>query len=94
MNAFDVVILAAGKGERMVSEKPKIMHEIMGKPMIDYVVGVARKLNPDNIIAVTGHGREISRSSPERHSCCLCGPERAKGYCPCTSFFSTIFERW
>ena len=42
MKAFDVVILAAGKGERMVSDKPKVMHEIMGKPMIDYVVGVAR----------------------------------------------------
>ena len=56
MKAFDVVVLAAGKGERMVSDKPKVMHEIMGKPMIDYVVGVARKLNPDNIIVVTGHG--------------------------------------
>ena len=30
MKAFDVVILAAGKGERMVSDKPKVMHEIMG----------------------------------------------------------------
>jgi bifunctional UDP-N-acetylglucosamine pyrophosphorylase / glucosamine-1-phosphate N-acetyltransferase len=58
MKALDVVILAAGKGERMVSDKPKVMHEIMGKPMIDYVVDVARKLNPDNIIVVTGHGRE------------------------------------
>jgi bifunctional UDP-N-acetylglucosamine pyrophosphorylase / glucosamine-1-phosphate N-acetyltransferase len=58
MKAFDVVILAAGKGERMVSDKPKVMHEIMGRPMIDYVVDVARKLNPDNIIVVTGHGRE------------------------------------
>jgi bifunctional UDP-N-acetylglucosamine pyrophosphorylase/glucosamine-1-phosphate N-acetyltransferase len=42
----------------MVSDKPKVMHEIMGKPMIDYVVGVARQLNPDNIIVVTGHGKE------------------------------------
>jgi bifunctional UDP-N-acetylglucosamine pyrophosphorylase/glucosamine-1-phosphate N-acetyltransferase len=58
MKAFDIVILAAGKGERMVSDKPKVMHEIMGKPMIDYVVGVAIKLNPDNIIVVTGHGKE------------------------------------
>lgn len=58
MKAFDVVILAAGKGERMVSEKPKVMHEIMGKPMIDYVVAVAQKLNPEKIIVVTGHGRE------------------------------------
>jgi bifunctional UDP-N-acetylglucosamine pyrophosphorylase/glucosamine-1-phosphate N-acetyltransferase len=58
MKAFDIVILAAGKGERMVSDKPKVMHEIMGKPMIDYVVDVAIKLNPDNVIVVTGHGKE------------------------------------
>ncbi len=58
MKACDVVILAAGKGERMVSEKPKVMHEIMGKPMIDYVVNTARMLNPGSIIVVTGHGRE------------------------------------
>ncbi len=58
MKAFDVVILAAGKGERMVSEKPKVMHEIMGRPMIDYVVSVAQKLNPGRIIVVTGHDRE------------------------------------
>ncbi len=58
MKAFDIVILAAGKGERMVSEKPKVMHEIMGRPMIDYVVCVAQKLNPGKIIVVIGHGRE------------------------------------
>ncbi len=33
MNKLDIVILAAGKGERMVSRKPKVMHEIMGKPL-------------------------------------------------------------
>jgi len=35
------------------------MHEIMGRPMIDYVVGVAQELNPNGIIVVVGHGREI-----------------------------------
>jgi bifunctional UDP-N-acetylglucosamine pyrophosphorylase / glucosamine-1-phosphate N-acetyltransferase len=59
MKTFDIVILAAGKGERMMSDKPKVMHEIMGKPMIDYVVDMARKLNPEKIIVVTGHGKEL-----------------------------------
>ncbi|MBA4390370.1 MAG: UDP-N-acetylglucosamine diphosphorylase/glucosamine-1-phosphate N-acetyltransferase [Syntrophus sp. (in: bacteria)] len=58
MKALDIVILAAGKGERMVSEKPKVLHEVMGKPMIDYVVKAAQGLEPSKIIVVTGHGRE------------------------------------
>lgn len=58
MKALDIVILAAGKGERMVSEKPKVLHEVMGKPMIDYVVEAAQGLKPSKIVVVTGHGRE------------------------------------
>jgi bifunctional UDP-N-acetylglucosamine pyrophosphorylase/glucosamine-1-phosphate N-acetyltransferase len=58
MKALDVVILAAGKGERMVSEKPKVLHKVMGKPMIDYVVKAAQGLKPSRIVVVTGHGRE------------------------------------
>jgi len=46
MKKLNVVILAAGKGERMVSKRPKVMHEIMGRPMIHYVVERARELSP------------------------------------------------
>ncbi len=59
MEGFNIVILAAGKGERMISEKPKVMHEIMGKPLIDYVVNAALELKPDRVVAVTGHRREV-----------------------------------
>jgi bifunctional UDP-N-acetylglucosamine pyrophosphorylase / glucosamine-1-phosphate N-acetyltransferase len=58
MNSLNVVILAAGKGERMVSRKPKVMHEIMGKPMIGYVVERAEELSPACIVAVLGFGKE------------------------------------
>lgn len=58
MKEFNIIILAAGKGERMMSKKPKVMHEIMGKPMIGYVVERARDLNPISITAVTGYGRD------------------------------------
>ncbi len=58
MKALDVIILAAGKGERMVSETPKVLHGIMGKAMIDYVVEAAQRVNPAHIVVVTGHGRE------------------------------------
>jgi bifunctional UDP-N-acetylglucosamine pyrophosphorylase / glucosamine-1-phosphate N-acetyltransferase len=59
MKALNVVILAAGKGERMVSGKPKVMHEIMGTPMIGHAVEQARELGPSRIIAILGYGREI-----------------------------------
>ncbi|MBI4548864.1 MAG: NTP transferase domain-containing protein [Ignavibacteriae bacterium] len=50
-----VVILAAGKGTRMNNpEIAKVMYEINGRPMVDYVVDVAAKLQPTRIIAVVG----------------------------------------
>ncbi|HOJ70232.1 MAG TPA: NTP transferase domain-containing protein [Syntrophorhabdaceae bacterium] len=58
MNRLDVIILAAGKGERMKSKKPKVLHEIMGKPMIGYVIERAKELEPNGITVVVGFGRE------------------------------------
>ena len=50
-----VVILAAGQGTRMKSNKAKVLHEIAGRPMILYVVEAARKIAGDNVIVVIGH---------------------------------------
>src|SRR5512136_2781977 len=58
MKELDIVILAAGKGERMVSRKPKVMHEILGKPLIGYIIDAAKSLDPSRVIVVTGYGRE------------------------------------
>ncbi len=58
MDRINIIILAAGKGERMKSEKPKVLHEIMGKPMIGYVIERARELHPENISVVVGFGRD------------------------------------
>lgn len=58
MNRINVIILAAGKGERMKSERPKVLHEIMGKPMIGYVIERAIELYPENISVVVGFGRD------------------------------------
>jgi bifunctional UDP-N-acetylglucosamine pyrophosphorylase / glucosamine-1-phosphate N-acetyltransferase len=55
MPQLNCVILAAGKGTRMVSKLPKIAHPIMGKPMVRYVVAAARELTPRKIVVVTGH---------------------------------------
>lgn len=53
-----VVILAAGKGTRMVSSKPKILFDLAGKKMIDYPISVALSLKPKKIIVVLGNQAE------------------------------------
>ncbi len=56
--SINVVILAAGKGKRMRSDLPKVLHAIAGKPMLAHVVETARKLLPARIVVVYGHGGE------------------------------------
>lgn len=54
-----VVILAAGLGKRMKNpDKPKVMFEVNGKPMIQYVVELALKVDAHRIIPIVGHHRE------------------------------------
>ena len=51
-----VVILAAGKGTRMKSALPKVLHEVAGKAMVQHVVDAADSLNANNTVVVYGHG--------------------------------------
>jgi len=53
-----IVILAAGKGKRMGGIHPKVMFELDGRPLIDYVIETAGKLEPERICVVVGFGRE------------------------------------
>ena len=50
-----VVILAAGLGTRMKSNKVKVLHEVCGKPMVNYVVETARKVAGNNVVLVVGN---------------------------------------
>lgn len=52
------IILAAGKGTRMKSEKYKVLHEVCGTPMIQHVIGNLREAGISDIYAVLGHGSE------------------------------------
>jgi bifunctional UDP-N-acetylglucosamine pyrophosphorylase/glucosamine-1-phosphate N-acetyltransferase len=56
-----VIILAAGKGVRMKSELPKVLHPIAGRPMLGYVLDLAIGLNPKFAICVLGHRSEMVR---------------------------------
>ncbi len=50
-----IVILAAGLGTRMKSDRAKVLHEICGHPMIEYVVRVANEVVDGNVVVVVGH---------------------------------------
>lgn len=53
-----VVILAAGKGTRMKSDRPKVLHELCGRPMLGWVLDAAAALDPERIVVVVGHKAE------------------------------------
>jgi bifunctional UDP-N-acetylglucosamine pyrophosphorylase/glucosamine-1-phosphate N-acetyltransferase len=58
--SLSVLILAAGKGRRMKSAFPKVLQKLAGRPMIDYVLTVAKKLT-SKVIVVVGSQQEILR---------------------------------
>ena len=59
MNDLAAIILAAGKGTRMKSDLPKVFHEILGEPMLSYVIKTVAKLEPAKILVVVGHQRHL-----------------------------------
>ena len=62
-NTLNIIILAAGKGTRMHSNKPKVLHKIGGKPILVHVINCAKALDPQKIIVVYGYGGEIVREA-------------------------------
>jgi bifunctional UDP-N-acetylglucosamine pyrophosphorylase/glucosamine-1-phosphate N-acetyltransferase len=58
-----VIILAAGQGKRMRSDLPKALHPLAGRPMVRYVLDVARTLEPAGLVAVVGHGANLVREA-------------------------------
>ncbi len=60
---LNIVILAAGKGTRMHSNKPKVLHEIGGKAILGHVIACAKALSPQKIIVVYGFGGEAVREA-------------------------------
>ena len=52
------IVLAAGAGTRMKSKKPKVVHEVLGKPLVRWVIDAAKEAGADKLVTVVGHGRE------------------------------------
>ncbi|MDQ2106598.1 bifunctional UDP-N-acetylglucosamine diphosphorylase/glucosamine-1-phosphate N-acetyltransferase GlmU, partial [Azospirillum isscasi] len=52
------VILAAGKGTRMKSDLPKVLHRVAGQPMVGHVLSAVKALDPDHVVVVVGPGMD------------------------------------
>jgi len=58
---LQVCVLAAGRGKRMCSNLPKVLHKVLGKAMIDHILLTVESLTPKGIAVVTGHASEMVR---------------------------------
>ncbi|HEU68965.1 MAG TPA: UDP-N-acetylglucosamine diphosphorylase/glucosamine-1-phosphate N-acetyltransferase [Candidatus Acetothermia bacterium] len=62
-DSLDIVILAAGKGTRMCSRRPKVLHPLCGLPLLEHVLRTSFSLSPRRVVVVVGHGRDVVRAT-------------------------------
>ena len=62
-NALAVAILAAGKGTRMESDLPKVLHKVGGKPMVSHVIQRALELGAEKIVSIIGYQHELVKET-------------------------------
>lgn len=61
-----IVIMAAGKGTRMKSDLPKVLHQANGRPVVDYVIEKSQALEPETIVLIVGHQADKVRQATAR----------------------------
>lgn len=79
MKNFKAIILAAGEGTRMKSKHPKVIHKILNKTMLDYVINAAQKSGADGICVIVGHGAEAVKASVSNTNVQFATQEQQKG---------------
>ena len=80
--AFSVVVLAAGKGTRMKSSLPKVLHKVGGVPMVQRIINTVRSLGADIIHLVYGHGGDQLKATvvEENLNWCLQAEQLGTGH--------------
>tara|TARA_B100001173_G_C15998567_1_gene552368 strand:+ start:767 stop:1492 length:726 start_codon:yes stop_codon:yes gene_type:complete len=74
-----ICILAAGKGSRMNSELPKVLHEINNKPILHFVLETSKSLNPEEIILIVGFKKDMVIKSVNKFNVSFAYQEQQKG---------------
>ena len=62
MKNITAIVLAAGRGTRMNSDTPKVLHEVLGKPIILYVLEALKKAGVKDIVVVAGYKSDLTRT--------------------------------
>jgi UDP-N-acetylglucosamine pyrophosphorylase len=80
LNKIAFVVLAAGLGTRMKSNKAKVLHELNGKPMILYIIETLKKIEGKKIIVVVGYQAEnVMSIVSEQHEVCFAKQDKQLG---------------
>lgn len=66
--SLEVIVLAAGKGTRMYSDLPKVLHELAGEPLLTHVLRRVKQLHPQSVHVVYGHGGELLRDRYQKEA--------------------------
>jgi bifunctional UDP-N-acetylglucosamine pyrophosphorylase/glucosamine-1-phosphate N-acetyltransferase len=79
---LSIVIMAAGKGTRMKSNRPKVLHALAGRPLLQHVLNAVAPLSADRTLLVVGHGAEQVQDSvrPQAVTCVLQQPQLGTGH--------------
>ena len=68
---FKAIILAAGKGTRMKSKYPKVVHKVCGKEMVNHIIDVSKESGVKDIVTILGHESEVVKNIlPEEYYDC------------------------
>ncbi|MBA4257369.1 MAG: bifunctional N-acetylglucosamine-1-phosphate uridyltransferase/glucosamine-1-phosphate acetyltransferase, partial [Polaromonas sp.] len=66
--AVDVVVMAAGKGTRMKSQTPKVLHRLGGRALAAHVIDTAARVSARQVVVITGHGAALVEAALSAHT--------------------------
>jgi len=79
-HSLAIIVLAAGKGTRMRSEHPKVMHKLAGQPMLRHVLDSCERLDPARIVVVVGPDMQAVEAAARPHGVALQAEQRGTGH--------------